>query len=384
MTRKEKILRHIDIASSRGIEIAPLVNPVIEKSDGDVYYVDHATTDELKQKFRDDKNINTEMICHVDYVWGEQTLSEAVGSSGLFDYCVSSHVIEHVPDLVSWLREISEILTDEGIASFAIPDKRYTFDARRRITSISDVVGAYVRKLRRPSGFNIYDHLNNFINVPVSDAWDPAFDASQVPKVYSRDVALTAAIELENADTYNDCHCWVFTPRSFLSLMAEMGEHGLLDFEVIDFYGTEHNTLEFFAALRKISPTLSPEQKRELSAASARKWLSGLPVEEDRETIALRSDLDATKAHLEQAMSDLGRTKSDFERTKDDFEQAKADFERVKSEGDKAVRQLKDDLRQTELENKQLALQVAALRESTSWRVTAPLRWVVERFRGMR
>ncbi len=52
------------------------------------------------------------------------------------DLLVASHVIEHVPDLITWLREIASVLKPTGQARLAIPDRRYTFDLLRVETQL--------------------------------------------------------------------------------------------------------------------------------------------------------------------------------------------------------------------------------------------------------
>jgi hypothetical protein len=45
-------------------------------------------------------NVNIEDIVFIDYIWGDETLVEAVDLGVYFDYLVASHVAKHVPDVV--------------------------------------------------------------------------------------------------------------------------------------------------------------------------------------------------------------------------------------------------------------------------------------------
>jgi hypothetical protein len=49
MTRNEKILVAIDPSFQLGIEVGPLAKPVVTKDMGDIAYIDHANTDELRK-----------------------------------------------------------------------------------------------------------------------------------------------------------------------------------------------------------------------------------------------------------------------------------------------------------------------------------------------
>ncbi len=139
---KEKILFGFDIPGWKGLEIGPLVSPLIQKEEGDVRYVDRASTSELREWYGKDSKINPEEITEIDYIWGDSSLAVATGHSAYFDYCVAAHVIEHVPDLIGWLQEISTILKVGGVASFSIPDRRYTFDYLRSESTLSDCIDA--------------------------------------------------------------------------------------------------------------------------------------------------------------------------------------------------------------------------------------------------
>jgi SAM-dependent methyltransferase len=131
MDRFDRLRQHIDVANGRGLEIGPLASPVVPRTLGDVYYVDHLATDDLVAKYTGDPKVDERSIVSTDFVWGSNTLAEAVGDLAPFDYVVASHVLEHVPDLVGWLDEVAAVLRPGGRLSLAMPDRRYTFDVRR-------------------------------------------------------------------------------------------------------------------------------------------------------------------------------------------------------------------------------------------------------------
>src|SRR4051812_48618247 len=47
--RRERALRDIDISTLRGVEVGPLDRPLVSKNEGEIYYVDYASTAELKK-----------------------------------------------------------------------------------------------------------------------------------------------------------------------------------------------------------------------------------------------------------------------------------------------------------------------------------------------
>src|ERR1700743_1724309 len=109
-----------------GAEIGELCRSVGTGENGTVYYVDHASTPELREKYKNDPLVDIDALVEVDAVWGKESLSEALGGKGV-DYVIASHVLDHVPDLVGWLAETSAILKANGQLRLAVPDKRFTF-----------------------------------------------------------------------------------------------------------------------------------------------------------------------------------------------------------------------------------------------------------------
>ena len=79
LERREKLISGLDLRHAVGIEIGPLDRPIIAKQDGEVIYVDHADTASLRNKYKDDPNVDDATIVNVDAVWGAQTLQEAIG-----------------------------------------------------------------------------------------------------------------------------------------------------------------------------------------------------------------------------------------------------------------------------------------------------------------
>ena len=175
--RRSKLLNHIQPASQEGLEIGPLASPIITKTEsaGRIWYVDHATADVLKEKYRNDPNVRIDEIVDIDYIWGQAGLSELV-QGRLFDYVLASHVIEHVPDMLGWLKEVGEVLKDDGILSLAVPDKRYSFDYLRELSTVGMLIEAFMLHRRRPGPREIFDYFSLTSKVDLSTSWAGKLD----------------------------------------------------------------------------------------------------------------------------------------------------------------------------------------------------------------
>jgi predicted SAM-dependent methyltransferase len=295
-TRLEKILSCIDVSTQVGLEIGALMNPIVTPEMGNIRYIDYATTEELKLKYQDDPNVDIDKIVKVDYVWGENTLPELVSKDNRFDYLVASHVIEHVPNFIGWLKEIHAVLKPGGILSLVIPDKRYCFDYYRQVTTTAEVLDAFLRNSRKPSPKQIYDSLVLFTTLDGKHHWDSSVDTENGKFEFKHsETNIWGAIRnaFQNEE-YIDSHCWVFTPQSFFQVLKSLINLDLFDFTVERFYPT--NGCEFYVSLKSLN--------LEENSASARRNIQL----ESLESVAIIPESD----YLNQLLSQTKKLKQEL------------------------------------------------------------------------
>ncbi len=256
-SRTEKLLGGLNLPTLVGAEIGPLHNPLVRRGDGHIIYVDHKSAEELRAYYAGDPDVNTKPI-EVDAIWGVHTLREAIDAyfqksgqaSQSLDYVVASHVIEHVPDLVTWLQEIRSVLTPTGQVRLAVPDKRYTFDYLRHTTQLDGVLEAYLHRARIPNTHCLLDFCLNYVTVDIAAAWQGPLDVSQLKKFHTLEGAAGLAIDAMVNGTYIDVHCWVFTPQSFANLFVQLAQANLIDFSCEEYFDSEYLSNEFIVNLR--------------------------------------------------------------------------------------------------------------------------------------
>ncbi len=259
--------QQVDIAGGRGLEIGGLVRPIVTRDMGLIHYADHASTEELREKYAADPGIDVDEIVPVDFVWGSSTLAECSGDAAPFDYVIASHVIEHVPDIVGWLREVAEVLRPGGRLCLVVPDRRLTFDVRRRPSDVAEMVEAYLLRLRRPSLRAIFDHFSRHVEVDTGALWrgDPAYaDDASIDLVRGWEYATHAA----ETGEYMDTHCWVFAASEFVDLLSDLMRMNLIDFKFVGFTPPPVGDFEFFVALEHLDGALSPSEKTSLGLDS--------------------------------------------------------------------------------------------------------------------
>ena len=258
--QRERILTFLDVTRQRGLEIGPLDRPMVTRDMGPIEYVDRAGRDELVHTYDATGAVNPQRIVDVDHVWSEQRLVECVGGGRVYDYLLASHVIEHVPDLFGWLQEIGEVLVDGGLAVFVVPDRRYTFDVKRRTSGEAEFLDAYVRGLRRPDARQIFDcffHQELLDRAPASET-ERTLSARHLLEVCRR----------AQAGEYVDAHCWVFTPRSLLAALDLASRLLLLPFEIVALLPPRPGEIDFLLVLRRLRAELSADVQHAAFRAS--------------------------------------------------------------------------------------------------------------------
>ena len=265
MDRRARITAQIDAASMRGLEIGPLNRPIVTREMGPVEYVDRAARAELESGYS--IGADDAPMVDVDHIWAGRSLLESVGGQRAYSYLVASHVIEHVPDMYGWLLEIAAVLEDGGVAVFAVPDKRYTFDLMRRTSSGSEFVDAYVRRLRRPDARQVFDCFHN-LRDPHTGLDRDGREPTEAVVTEGARLLLEQCQRLETSDEYLDAHCWAFTPRGMAEALDLASRLDLLPFEIARLDPTDPGDVEFLLVLRRLPDGLSRDQRREAFAAS--------------------------------------------------------------------------------------------------------------------
>lgn len=226
-SRRELLLSLLDTAG-RGLEIGASFNPLLPKKDGyNVEVLDHLSAAELVSKYASAGSVDTSRIEEVDYVSHGASLFEAIGEEGRFDYIVASHVIEHTVDLLGFLQDCQRLLRPRGVVVLAVPDKRFSFDVLRPLTSTGDVLQRHLDKQPRHSLGALFDEVayNSLRGGALS--WAPT---SRAPLAFVCELQAAKSIfeEAQHDGVFRDIHAWQFTPSSFRLLVNDLHEIGYL------------------------------------------------------------------------------------------------------------------------------------------------------------
>ena len=232
------------------MEIGASHAPIAPKSGGyNVHVIDHATRDELREKYKND-DVKLENIEDVDFVWRGETYAELTGKRHYYDWIIASHVIEHVPNLVGFINSCDEILNDTGVLSLAVPDVRFCFDRFRPISGLSKVVDAHLQKHTMHTPGSVVEFNLNLVKRDDQPGWgENTLLADRYSFTIPREEVREHLDKSANGGDYIDCHAWCFTPHSFRLIVADLYDLGFIKMREVGFFPSEG--CEFHIALSR-------------------------------------------------------------------------------------------------------------------------------------
>ena len=242
------------VGTARALEIGPFTRPLLVGPN--VAYADIYSTAQLRElapKF----DLQPEDVPEITWVTAPGDLS---GVTERFDWVFSGHVIEHQPNLVGHLQQVSQMLDDNGRYLVLAPDYRYCFDHFMRPSTISQVLDAYARKISMHDPVSlIASRLTRAHNDSIRHWAGDHGDREIHPVFPEHDRITRLKLALEQAmfapETLNNEHAWFFTPDTFAAIIRDLCDLELIDLELERLYPTLRNTLEFWAILRKVQPS---------------------------------------------------------------------------------------------------------------------------------
>lgn len=314
-----------------GLEIAPNWAPVVTKSEGDVLYCDYLTYEQLLERERTNPGrIQYGLrVQRLDFNWEiGKTLQECAGSAAPFDYVVSCHVFEHVPNFLEYLYQARAVVKDDGVIAMVLPDAKGSGEYFRRETNAAELINSYLLGQTVPSPGQVYDGLKNlfdFQNVPLEGR-----TLADVKRLFTDSDSYAAAVRA--SQEYVDVHCWAFSRDGFAEVARELREIGLFDFEIESLESnpatqTGHGS-EFYVKLR---PTAPPRPSR-----LRPRTLPLPPPQAGSDDAPGLSDIERARVHAERAFREAVAVQDALKAEKEALEAAMA---RAVAHGEKAFRE---------------------------------------------
>lgn len=118
-----------------GVELGALHHPLWISDRARVRYVDRLAVPDLRLQYPELKDFD---LVEVDVVDDGETLG-SFPDDGL-DFVIANHMLEHTENPLGTVRNHLRKIRREGILYYAVPDKRYSFDVDRAVTSFDHLV----------------------------------------------------------------------------------------------------------------------------------------------------------------------------------------------------------------------------------------------------
>jgi SAM-dependent methyltransferase len=243
-------LRSMFSPVGKGLEIGPSHNPLMPKAAGfNVEVLDYLDAKGLRQKYSE-AGLDVSAVEEVDFISDGRPMTEVIGDRHRYDWIVASHVIEHVPDLVSFVIDCEALLRPGGSLVLAVPDKRCCFDILRPISTVGQVLQAHVDARTKPWPGVIFDDVAYARKRNGHIGWSLS-EQSVLEEVRRVEDAWELFERSRKSDDYIDIHCWVFVPSSFRLIVKSLCTVGLINLRELRF---QVNDGEFFAVLSTDAP----------------------------------------------------------------------------------------------------------------------------------
>jgi SAM-dependent methyltransferase len=262
MDRSEQLLKHIT-KWQKGIEIGPWFAPLAAKREGyNCLSFDVFDTETLKRNAEQDPSIDNGLVSSiesVDIVGSSTEIYDIIAARGelsTFDYIISSHNFEHLPNPIKFLQGCAKALRLGGYLSMAIPDKRACFDYFRPASTLGSWLEAYTGNCVRPTAAQGFEQTSFHCKYSDGDEECSSFplvkDPNKIkPLTTIKDSFDTYVRRKSTADeSYYDTHCWTFTPSSFYSILLDAIFLNLIELDVEEI--TDNNGNEFYVHLRRV------------------------------------------------------------------------------------------------------------------------------------
>ncbi len=244
MNRADQILQGID-KSMKGLEVAPWFNPLAPKAQGyNIQTLDVFDNVELMKRAKSDPGISPDTygkLESVDYVGSATEIATLVDRDdyGTFDYVISSHNFEHLPNPIKFLQGCATILKPGGKLIMALPDGRACFDYFRPHSETVDWLEAFLEDRKQPIARQVFAFNASMAKSAQGSVRERSsiVDTTPARQIVARQTLAGLWSEWKSgaADVeYRDTHCSVFTPASLRLLIEDCRTLGLTGFQIVD------------------------------------------------------------------------------------------------------------------------------------------------------
>lgn len=231
--RNNLLLKYIDLKQTKGLEFGPLHAPQVNNIKYNIKYADIQNREGIINYYKNDPNVIIEKIPDIDFVVSASSPSESIVEK--FDYIIANHVIEHSPNPILYIQELSRLLNKNGILFMAIPDKKNTFDKNRPITTFDHLIDDYLSGADNSDITHVFEY-NRFV----------VYENQPLNEVYKKTL-----LDLKKNKKFSHIHYHVFSINEFRSILNKILELKFFDMSLEYLDAPYDNVYEFYLIMRK-------------------------------------------------------------------------------------------------------------------------------------
>jgi SAM-dependent methyltransferase len=211
------------LCHGRGIEIGALHHPAPLEPGTRIRYVDRLPLEELRKQYPE---ISGSELVPVDIVDSGETL--ATLPDGQEDFVIAAQFIEHCQNPIRALVNMLRVIRPLGFVVLTVPDKRFTFDKDRAITTNEHLLDECLNGTEHTRR----QHYREWVTISHSEP-DPVKAEASIDNLMALDYSI-------------HYHAW--DSEAFLKFLLFAKERFRLPFEI---HATLMNGIELITVLRK-------------------------------------------------------------------------------------------------------------------------------------
>ena len=228
----------------KGVEFGALHNPLqIDRSKALVLYADKYSKSDLILNFPELEKIR-ELIVETDIFLDLDRDNLQVLIEHNFDFYIANHVIEHLINPLKFLARLNRVMKPGSYLYLAVPDKEYTFDRHRELTTWEHLYREYLQNTTRLSK----EHLEDFI---INITKDHINDSARQKEMYDDYANWFKRWSIRQKHRQRSIHVHVWNRDSFDKFITRAIEKLELNLNIVDRINSSVNKHEMIYILQK-------------------------------------------------------------------------------------------------------------------------------------
>ena len=212
-----------------GLEIGGFHEPACLPENCSVSYFDALDREQAIKRFPE---IDSSRLVKVDIIGDidRRDLKKSVQPNSL-DFVIANHVIEHVASPISMIEDVTAVVKEGGHFVISAPDKRFTFDRKRPLTTFSHLESEYLQGIDHVDDKHYLDFLK--------------YVAKHVFEEPDRDIKGDIAFARSRRE-----HAHVWDSDTFRDFLRRCQSTIEVSYETIYESAGDENGIEYFAVLK--------------------------------------------------------------------------------------------------------------------------------------